>query len=113
MTRNLIVKIQIAALLLATMFASAQSAPSPQSAADRAEKILKQMTLEEKVAYVGGLNDFYIRAIPRLSVPELKMSDGPIGLRNDGKATAYPAGIALAASWDESLAKEFGASLGR
>jgi beta-glucosidase len=113
MSRNRIIKFQVVVALFATMFASAQSAPSPQAVADRAEKILKQMTLEEKVAYVGGLNDFYVRAIPRLGTPELKMSDGPIGLRNDGKATAYPAGIALAASWDENLAKEFGASLGR
>lgn len=113
MIRRSILKLQIAVLLVASVWAAGQAAPSQQSVADRAEKILRQMTLEEKVAYVGGLNDFYVRPIPRLNVPELKMSDGPIGLRNDGKSTAYPAGIALAASWDVDLAKEFGASLGR
>ena len=89
-------RLEIAAILIVGVLASAQSAPTKQQAAERAEKILRQMTLEEKVAYVGGDRDFFVRAIPRLGVPELKMSDGPIGLRNDGLSTAYPAGIALA-----------------
>ena len=113
MIRSLIVKLQIGVVLATSLWAAGQAAPSQQTVADRAEKILRQMTLEEKVAYVGGLNDFYVRPIQRLNVPELKMSDGPIGLRNDGKSTAYPAGIALAASWDVDLAKDFGTSLGR
>ncbi|ABF43152.1 glycoside hydrolase, family 3-like protein [Candidatus Koribacter versatilis Ellin345] len=99
-------------LLSVAVVASAQKLPTKQEAAARAEKILTQMTLEEKVAYIGGDRDFYIRAIPRLNVPEIKMSDGPLGTRNDGNSTAYPAGIALAASWDIKLAHEMGAALG-
>lgn len=99
-------------LALVCAIGNSQALPTKQQAAERAEKLLRQMTLEEKVQYVGGLNDFYIRAIPRLGIPELKMSDGPIGLRNDGKATAYPAGIALAASWDTELAHEMGTAMG-
>ena len=53
----------------------------------QAETILQQMTLEEKIDYISGYNNFYIRAIPRLGVPEIKMSDGPQGIRNDTKST--------------------------
>src|SRR5690349_17998694 len=70
----------------------------------RAEAILKKMTLEEKIDYIGGFDGFYVRAIPRLGLPAFKMSDGPIGVRNYGPSTAYAAGIGLAASWDTDLA---------
>jgi beta-glucosidase len=83
------------------------------SAEQRAEEILSQMTLDEKIAYIGGTNNFYIRAIPRLNLPEIKMSDGPMAARNDGPTTAYPAGIALAATWDTNMAMEIGEALGR
>jgi len=70
------------------------------------------MTLEEKIDYIGGFQDFYIRAIPRLGVPAIKMSDGPIGLRNDGPATTLAGGIALAATWDPELVERAGTVLG-
>ena len=41
------------------------------------------------------------------------MSDGPIGVHDYGLTTAYPAGIALAASWDMELAQRFGTSMGK
>ena len=71
------------------------------------------MTLEEKIDYLGGINDYYLRAIPRLGLPELKMSDGPLGVHNYGVSTTYPAGIALAATWDPELASRVGGSLGK
>jgi beta-glucosidase len=83
------------------------------SAEQRAEEILSQMSLDEKIAYIGGTNNFYIRAIPRLNLPEIKMSDGPMAARNDGPTTAYPGGIALAATWDTNMAREIGEALGR
>jgi len=70
------------------------------------------MTLEEKIDYIGGFQDFYIRAIPRLGLPAIKMSDGPIGLRNDGPATTLAGGIALAATWDPELVGRVGTVLG-
>src|SRR5262249_35381036 len=72
-----------------------------------------KMTIEEKITLIGGVNDFYIRALPRLGLPSLRMSDGPLGVHDYGETTAYPAGIALAASWDKDLAKRVGASIGR
>jgi beta-glucosidase len=79
----------------------------------RVEDLLGKMTLEEKLSYIGGKNDFYIGAIPRLNVPSIKMSDGPMGSRNDGLTTCYPGGIALTATWDRDMAKKIGVALGR
>jgi beta-glucosidase len=78
----------------------------------RAQAIVKKMTLEEKLDYIGGTG-YSIRAIPRLGLPELRMADGPLGVRNAGPSTAYAAGIALAASWDVELANQVGAMIGR
>ncbi len=79
----------------------------------RAEKILKQMTLEEKIDYIGGVNSMYVRAIPRLGLPAFKMSDGPLGVRGTGDSTAYPAGIMEAANWNPELEYEVGRQVGR
>jgi beta-glucosidase len=70
----------------------------------RVEKILDQMTLQEKLDYIGGVNAMSIRPIPRLGVPETRMSDGPLGVRRDTPSTRYPGGVALAASWNRALA---------
>src|SRR5580693_5945077 len=71
------------------------------------------MTLEEKVEIIGGINDLFTRPIARLGIPSLRMSDGPMGVHDYGLTTAYPAGIALAASWDVELAQRFGTSMGK
>jgi beta-glucosidase len=100
--------------LIAAGRVAGQGAPSSQASVDqRVEKILSQMTLEEKLDYIGGIKGFSIRAIPRLGVPELKMSDGPEGLRNDGPSTEYPAGINMAATWDTDLEYRVGVQMGR
>src|SRR5262249_28701350 len=83
------------------------------SVEQRVEDLLAKMTLEEKVTIIGGVNDFYIRPIPRLGLPSLRMSDGPMGVHDYGETTAYPAPILLAASWDTELAKRVGISMGR
>lgn len=84
--------------------------PSPRQ---RAKSLAEQMTLEEKVAYLGGHDEFYIRGIERLGIPPIKMADGPVGCRNWGPSTAYPASIALAASFSPELAGEVGAAIAR
>jgi beta-glucosidase len=78
----------------------------------RVEDIFARLTLDEKISLLGGDRDFYIRPIPRLGLPEVKMSDGPLGVRNYGAAPAYPGTVGLAASWDTTLAGAFGASVG-
>jgi len=79
----------------------------------RVDDLLGRLTLDEKISLTTGDRDFYIRPVPRLGLPEIKMSDGPLGARNDGPSTAYPATVALAASWDTDLARAFGEAMGR
>jgi len=95
--------------------AAAMPKPSPTAAEieKRADALLARMSLEEKIDYLGGADNFYIRAVKRLGLPALRMADGPFGVRNVGPSTAYPAGIGLAASWDVALANRVGAAIGR
>ncbi len=71
------------------------------------------MTLEEKLAYVGGDRDFYIRPVPRLGIPEIKLADGPVGVRNWGPSTAYPSTVGLAAAFDPEIAARVGRAMAR
>ena len=79
----------------------------------RVKDILSRMTLEEKIDMIGGYDDFYIRPNARLGLPAIKMADGPLGVRNDGKATAFPAGIAMAATWNPDLMNAVGHAVGK
>src|SRR5437588_10241275 len=80
---------------------------------ERAALLLAQMTLEEKIGMVHGKSSEAYAMIPitRLGIPALSMADGPAGI-NEGKATAFPAPIALAASWDLAAASQYGELLG-
>src|SRR5437016_14564562 len=99
---------------LALINMRAQSlAPVIRDTEDRVESILKQMSLEEKIDLLGGMDGFFIRGVPRLNFPRLKMADGPIGVRNFGPATTMAGGIALAATWDLALAERVGTEIGR
>ena len=105
--------VAVCALLLFALPLIAQTKPTPAEVEKRVDAILSKMTLEEKIDYIGGTRDFYVRAMPNLNVPELKMSDGPIGVRNYGPSTTYAAGIGLAATWNPELAQQVGAGIGR
>lgn len=109
------------------------------TAADlRAREIETQMTDDERFSLlvsVMGANDLlpvhdarippeipasagYVPGIPRLGVPALLMSDASLGVTNPGyrpgdTATALPAGLALAASFDPTLARAAGEAIGR
>src|SRR5437588_1079734 len=99
---------------LALINMRAQSlAPVIRDTEDTAESILMQMTLEEKIDLLGGVDGFFIRGVPRIKFPRLKMADGPIGVRNFGPATAMAGGLALAASWNPALAERVGTEIGR
>jgi beta-glucosidase len=101
-------------LLSASSLGKAQTTQTPGAEVEkRVDAILGKMTLEEKLTIIGGINDFYIQAIPRLGLPALRMSDGPLGVHDYGPTTAYPAGILLAASWDTALARRVGESMGK
>jgi beta-glucosidase len=89
-----------------------QKVPFPE-ADQRAQKLLSEMSLEEKIDYIGGHEHFNIRGYPSHGIPEIKMADGPLGCRNYGKATAFPSTITLASSWNEDLSSRMGEALGR
>jgi len=78
----------------------------------RADAMLKQLSLEEKIDLIGGVNDFYIREIKHIGLPALKMADGPFGVRNYGPSTTF-GGMGLAATWDPALAERIGAVIGQ
>jgi beta-glucosidase len=104
----------VVAVFVVAIAAFAQNTtPAPADIESRVESILSKMTLDEKIDLISGVDSFYIRGIPRLGVPRIKMADGPIGVRNYGPATTMAGGIALAATWDPQLAVRVGTELGR
>ena len=98
-------------VVLNFFYASAQKWYTPD-VDKKVNELLKQMTVEEKLSYVGGVDWMYTRNIDRLGIPRMKMSDGPQGLGTNGMSTAYPATVLLAATWNEDLAYQYGKSLG-
>ncbi|HTS37034.1 MAG TPA: glycoside hydrolase family 3 C-terminal domain-containing protein [Candidatus Solibacter sp.] len=111
MTRKILFPVAVVFLFCAGVFS--QSTTSKADVEKRVDSLLKRMTLEEKIDYLGGMDDFYIRPIARLEIPALRMSDGPMGVHDYGLTTAYSAGIALAASWDADLARRVGEAMGK
>ena len=109
----------ITGAILGVLAAASAGAEEPGAAlaGDEAEKrvasILTQMTVEEKIDLIAGVDFFYLRGVPRLGVPRLRMVDGPMGVRNDGPATAFGGGIALAATWNTAFAERIGVEFGR
>jgi beta-glucosidase len=111
-----IIVLGILTLSVVTKLGQAQTGSSlrPSSEVERrVDSILAQLTLEEKLAMLGGVDGFFIREIPRLNLPPLKMADGPLGVRNFGPATAFAGGVALTATWNPALAELVGTELGR
>ncbi len=86
------------------------------------EKLLSQMTVEEKAALVSGTDFMYTNPIPRLGVPSLCMADGPHGLRKQigggdngvsrsEPATAFPTAACTASGWNPENLKKMGAAI--
>ncbi|WP_269857211.1 beta-glucosidase family protein [Streptomyces sp. RPT161] len=86
----------------------------------RADELLAAMTLADKVNMLHGVAQSlspvptvgYLPPIPRLGVPGVTMTDGPAGVRNGQKATEMPAPISEAASFDPSVARDYGGVVG-
>ncbi|TVY46446.1 putative beta-glucosidase I [Lachnellula occidentalis] len=93
-----------------------QTHPSPIQLLD-VEDVLKKLTKTEKAALTSGIDFWHTKAIPRLDIPSLRLSDGPNGVRgtrffNGAPAACFPNGTALAATWDVDLLKEAGVLMG-
>lgn len=84
---------------------------SDKPVAERVQNIIEQLTLDEKISMLGGYKWMGIRAIPRLGLPSVWCSDATSGVRCFGGGTAFPAGLALAASWNPTLIEEVGAAI--
>jgi hypothetical protein len=60
---------------------------------NKISELINKMSLEEKSSLLGGEKGFYLKGIKRLNLPSVKMTDGPMGIVENGKATAFPANI--------------------
>ncbi|MBV8071719.1 MAG: glycoside hydrolase family 3 C-terminal domain-containing protein [Acidobacteriaceae bacterium] len=107
---------------------------SSHSPEERAEMVLKQLTLDEKIlllhgngmpgwgkprpnAFLGNGGAGFVLGIPRLGIPFIQMSDAAYGVRSSAEngrySTALPSNVAAASSWDPDAACEYGALIGR
>lgn len=77
------------------------------------DSLIALMNTQEKIDFISGYKSFNIKGIERLGIPQLKMADGPMGINGHGKATAFPASICMAASWNTELIKETGVAIGK
>ena len=115
-------------------FAQAPAHPwmnSQLSPDQRADLVIKAMTLDEKIQLVHGSmamfgekipgalgGDGFVPGITRLGIPDLNLIGAGVGVTNLGKrangmATALPASLAETSTWDLKLAYEFGKVIGR
>jgi beta-glucosidase len=116
MRKNIFVNLFVAGLLIGGTGLRAKDCDA------RARELVGKMTLPEKIKELHGIRDArhfrYVPPIPRLGIPALHVANGPAGVGPAGDkpqkpATALPAPISLAASWDVALAKRYGVIIGR
>jgi len=128
-------KISLAVVALAITAAIA-GCSAPQSAdvisqstlmqwEDSINSIISKMTLEEKVEMLHGKNMFSSAGVPRLGIADIEYADGPFGIREEmephgwnsaglttDSATYFPTGSALAATWSQEMAYDYGKAMG-
>ena len=89
------------------------------------DKVIAQMTLEEKVNMLHSKTNMSSAGVERLGIADMHYADGPFGIREEGvpngftpagwkldSATFFPTGSALAATWSEELAYKYGTGMG-
>jgi beta-glucosidase len=85
----------------------------------RVETILSQLTLEQKLDYIGGTPFFDIKPVPSVANfpgtlnPQIYQTDGPLGVRRNHPSVRFPSGLTLAATWSPTLAHEQGVAMGQ
>lgn len=86
-------------------------------------KLLRELSTEEKAALVAGTDFMYTNPVPRLDIPQIRMSDGPHGLRvqqqggdngvaGSEPATAFPTAALTACGWNEDNLCKMGQAIG-
>lgn len=147
--RNIVIpRTMIAAVILTMVLSALAQGPRPAAQApngpwmnksltpdQRADMVIEQMTLDEKINMVHGGTNYtgpastasapaqalggagWISGIPRLGIPDFQMTDGRSGVANTGHrgryATALPCPLAAGATWDLKAAYDFGALIGK
>jgi beta-glucosidase len=110
-------------LVIIGMQMNAQKNEYEKSINERVEKLLSELTLEEKASLCSGRDDWSTQSIERLNIPWVWVADGPHGLRrapatnkpgygDQIPATCFPTASALAATWDTDLIYKVGQALG-
>jgi beta-glucosidase len=83
---------------------------------ERIERLIGEMTLDEKAALVGAVDLWHGPGCERLGIPPLKVTDGPSGARGEqwsGRPSVnFPCGTALGATWNVELVRDIGIRLG-
>lgn len=119
----------IAAAAIAATAAPARELPvyldDSKPLEERVEDALSRMTLKEKTDIIHAQSKFSAPGVPRLGIPELWCSDGPMGVRpevlwdeweqakwTNDSCTAFPALVGLAATWNPEMAELYGRSIG-
>src|SRR5687768_4008125 len=78
---------------------------------------LQKLTLDEKVSLLAGEDLWHVPAVPGAGIGQLRMSDGPNGIRgiawSGPRSACIPCGAALGATWDPQLVGEVAGVLGR
>lgn len=86
-------------------------------------KLLRELTTEEKAALAAGTDFMFTNPVPRLNIPQIRMSDGPHGLRvqkqggdngvaGSEPATSFPTAALTACGWNESNLYKMGEAIG-
>jgi beta-glucosidase len=138
---SLVLTVMVAGTFVGTVPGQAQStakhawSDAAMSADERADLVIKELTLDEKIQLLHGLGweaafapqrtepgvraieaAAFIPGIPRLGIPDLQMTDSVLGVSGAGPigryATALPSGEAMAAGWDPALSYETGIMIG-
>ena len=115
---------------LALLVAACAGPKSPQDRLTvndkQIDKIIAQMTLEEKVEMLHSKTNMSSAGVPRLGIADMNYADGPFGIREEGvpngfqpagwtldSATYFPTGSALAATWSKEMAYLYGTGMGK
>ena len=104
----------LAALFAAGIFvASAVYAATPRlgDGSLDVEGILSELSLEEKIELIGGDGKGF-KGVARLGLPPVTAADAHLGVRGYGRATAFPASVGWAASWNDDLVAKIGRAVG-
>jgi beta-glucosidase len=92
---------------------------SYEAATKKADEILAQLSIEEKIKLIGGHNWFFVKGLEKFGIPQLYLSDATQGVHIRSnlsgqleKSTAFPCPILLASTWNPELSQQYANSIG-